>query len=158
VVNGYSLKRDKGSKAVMAMLDIPIEGNIVPMSWFTHITYPNGKPNANAVLILADIVYWYRPIEIRDERTSKVVGYAKKFEGEWLQRTHKEAGEVFGFTPKQAKDAIDCLERHGVIRKHIATTVITKSGKALGNVPYIELVPARLREITTPLISQTPRT
>ena len=50
-----------GNRIVDEVGRINISGNIIPMVWFQAIRYPNGKPNVNAIIILADIVYWYRP-------------------------------------------------------------------------------------------------
>ena len=47
-------------------------GNVIPMVWFKTIRYPNGAPNNNAIHILADIVYWYRPKEERDVMQRKI--------------------------------------------------------------------------------------
>lgn len=65
-------------KSVSEMASITISGNIVPPQWFKTITFENGKPDTNAILILSDIVYWHRPTEVRDERSGAVVGYRKK--------------------------------------------------------------------------------
>ena len=47
-------------------------GNIIPETWFYTIVNESGKPNMLAINILADIVYWYRPTEVRDEKTGKI--------------------------------------------------------------------------------------
>ena len=44
------------------------------MVWFKTIRYPNGVPHNNAIHILADIVYWYRPKEERDEESGQLIG------------------------------------------------------------------------------------
>ena len=41
---------------------LQITGNVIPTSWFRNITFANGKPHFVAITILAEIVYWYRPI------------------------------------------------------------------------------------------------
>ena len=43
------------------MYGMEITGNIIPSAWYKTITYENGKPNINAIMVLGDIVYWYRP-------------------------------------------------------------------------------------------------
>ena len=53
-----------------------LTGNIIPESWYHTIINENGKTNTLAILILADIVYWYRPTEERDETTLSV-SYSK---------------------------------------------------------------------------------
>nr|WP_232204056.1 hypothetical protein [Atopobium sp. oral taxon 810] len=40
----------------------------------------------DSALILADIVYWYRVTEVRDEQSGEVVGMRKKFRADMLQR------------------------------------------------------------------------
>ncbi len=47
--------------SVAEMVHIPITGNIVPPQWFQTITFESGKPDTNSILILSDILYWYRP-------------------------------------------------------------------------------------------------
>ena len=44
------------------------------MTWLKNILTEKGKPYLLAIMILADLVYWYRPSEIRDEGTGEVVG------------------------------------------------------------------------------------
>lgn len=46
-----------GNSIVDEMAKIRITGNIVNPNWFKTILYENGKPNLNAIVILADIVY-----------------------------------------------------------------------------------------------------
>lgn len=50
-----------GNEIVDAMGSINISGNIIPAVWYRTITKENGKPYLLAIVILADIVYWYRP-------------------------------------------------------------------------------------------------
>ena len=66
-----------GNKAVDAVGEMNLTGNIIPEAWYRTIT-KNGKPCSLAILLLADIVYWYRPTEHRDETTQNVI-YKKKF-------------------------------------------------------------------------------
>ena len=94
-----------GNRIVDEVGRINISGNIIPMVWFQAIRYPNGKPNVNAIIILADIVYWYRPTEIRDEITGQVVGRRKKFRDDLLQRSYGQISELFGLTKKQVVTA-----------------------------------------------------
>lgn len=53
-----------GNEIVDAMGSINISGNIIPAVWYRTITKENGKPYLLAIVILADIVYWYRPSEV----------------------------------------------------------------------------------------------
>lgn len=69
---------------------INITGNIIPQIWYSKITRENGKPYLLAITLLADIVYWYRPSEQRDEQTGKVIGWRKRFKGDLLQKTYQQ--------------------------------------------------------------------
>lgn len=135
-----------GNRIVDEVGRINISGNIIPMVWFRAIRYPNGKPNVNAIIILADIVYWYRPTEIRDEITGQVVGRHKKFRDDLLQRSYGQISELFGLTKKQVVTAVNTLEQMGVIKRKFRNMRI--NGQFVSNVLYLELVPQRLLEIT----------
>lgn len=137
-----------GNRIVDEVGRINISGNIIPMVWFQAIRYPNGKPNVNAIIILADIVYWYRPTEIRDEITGQVVGRRKKFRDDLLQRSYGQISELFGLTKKQVVTAVNALEQMGVIKRNFRNMRI--NGQFVSNVLYLELIPQRLHEITYP--------
>ena len=49
---------ETGSLTVDCMSRLQISGNVIPVSWYKTIRKPTGKPNLNAIIILADIVYW----------------------------------------------------------------------------------------------------
>ncbi|WP_330554493.1 hypothetical protein [Schaedlerella arabinosiphila] len=56
-----------GNPTVDRMGCMQLTGYVIPVSWYRTIRKPNGRSNLAAVLILADIVYWYRAVEVRDE-------------------------------------------------------------------------------------------
>ena len=70
------------TKEVESIGSISFEGNIIPMEWFNHILCDSGKPDAIAIMILSDIVYWYRPTIVRNESTGTIIGYRKKFKAD----------------------------------------------------------------------------
>jgi len=123
-------------------------GNIIPMIWFKTIRYPNGAPNNNAIHILADIVYWYRPKEERDEESGQLVGMKKKFRDDYLQRSYDQMADTFGLSKKQVTEAVKALEKMGIVKRIFKT--IHVRGQILNNVLFIELVPKRLYEVTFP--------
>ena len=124
-----------------------LEGQVVPWQWFGVLKFPNGKPDMNAIMILADIVYWYRPTVVRDEDTGQVVEVKKRFKADLLQRSYQAWAEQFGMSKRQATDAMTRLERdYGVIRRHFRT-VETSNGR-LANVLFIEPIPDRIHAIT----------
>ncbi len=122
-------------------------GNIIPETWYQTIVNEKGKLNTIAVLILSDIVYWYRPTEIRDEHTLSV-SYQKKFSADLLQRSYEQLCNKFNISKKQARDALIILENLNVIKRHLRT-VNTPNG-ALGNVMFIELLIDGLIKVTYP--------
>lgn len=123
-------------------------GNVIPMVWFKTIRYPNGAPHNNAIHILADIVYWYRPKEERDEESGQLIGMKKKFRDDYLQRSYDQMADTFGLSKKQATEAVKALENMGIIKRILKT--IQVKGQILNNVLFIELIPQRLYEVTFP--------
>ena len=136
-----------GNTIVDQISEMNFTGNIIPAEWFRTLRGPNGKPMLLAIDILSDILYWYRPTEIRDERTGALVGYKKKFKKDFLQRSYRQIEDQFGVSKKQAMLALDFLCRKGVIKKHLVDET-TKDGMKLHNNMYLELVPEKLKEIT----------
>lgn len=130
-----------------------ITGNVVPMSWFSTLKKKtekrDPKPYLLAIMILSDIVYWYRPVEIRDEATGTVVQRQRKFKSDKFQRSSQQYAEMFGVSQRQASDALSFLVDIGVISLEYRS-FITDAGVPLSNVQYIELIPERLRDLTYP--------
>ena len=104
-----------GSVTVDRMSRLHISGNIIPVTWYKTIRKSTGKPNLNAIIILADIVYWYRPTEVRDEMTGELVGLKKKFHADLLQRSYQQIADQFGITKRDATNAVVELEKMKVI-------------------------------------------
>ena len=136
-----------GNAAVDAMGYINITGNITPNTWYKTITRENGKPNLLAISLLSDIVYWYRPEEIRDERSGNTIGWKKRFKGELLQKSYKDYIKFFGESKRSIRAALDYLESLGVIKK-IFRDIETETGNIIYNVMYIELFPQVLEKLT----------
>jgi hypothetical protein len=135
------------TKEVEQIGQINFTGNITPGSWYEHLRRPNGKPYTIAIVLLGEIVYWYRPTEIRDEATGKIVGLRKKFKADLVQRSYGSFVEQFGFTKRQVKAALKFLEEQGVISLNFRHITI-QDGRKLPNVLFIGIYPARVREIT----------
>lgn len=138
-----------GNPIVDAVGKLNITGNIIPEAWYSTVKNSKGKTSPLAILILADIVYWYRPTEIRDESTQEVK-FTKKFhDRDYLQRSYNQITEKFGISSKQARDALIVLEQLNVIKRHFRT-ITTKSGLKLSNVMFLELFPDALKKLTFP--------
>ena len=136
-----------GSTAVDAMGRIRITGNVIPPRWYREILRDNGRPDHLAVTLLSDIVYWYRPVEVRDEITGQVIGLRKKFKGDLLQKTYEQYANQFGESKRTIKAALDRLEALGLIKK-VFRDIVLESGMKIPNVMYIAIHPGRIEEIS----------
>ena len=130
--------KGSGNEIVDMVGRISITGNIIPQIWYKTITHPSGKPYLEAIVILSDIVYWYRPTEVRDERTGEVIAYRKRFKADLAQQ--------FGISKREATNAVVALEKIGVVRRHLRT--IDVNGTKTANVLFLELVPKVLLALT----------
>lgn len=110
---------------VMAIGQLNISGNVTPANWWKHIRLPSGRPDATAIALLSEIVYWYRPTEVRDEHTGALLGYRKRFQGDKLQRSYQAFAEQFGFGKRETADALKRLRDASFI-----TTGFTHCGNA----------------------------
>lgn len=131
---------------VDALDGMEFKGNIIPAAWYKTVLTAKGKPDSIAIILLSDIVYWYRPQEVRDEAIGELIGIRKKFEADLLQRSYDQFANHFGYTKAQVKSAVVRLENLGVIR--IVFRTLEVGGQKLSNVMFIELIPERLRELT----------
>jgi DnaD/phage-associated family protein len=147
-MKGYDIGNNT---TVIKMASLHITGNIIDLKWFKHLTLENGKPDSLGILLLGDIVYWYRPIEVRDEETGLITGYRKKFAADKLQRSYGAFAEAYGYTKDQVKDALKRLEDAKVIDLDFRHPVI--NDVKFGNLLFIGLNVDRLAEISTPLPS-----
>ena len=138
-----------GNEIVDAMGSINISGNIIPAVWYRTITKENGKPYLLALVILADIVYWYRPSEVRDQGTGHILGWKKKFSDDLLRQSYQYYADLFGESKKTVKTAMDKLEKLQVIRREFRT-VSYGDGLVCNNVMYVELKPDMLYQLTFP--------
>ena len=127
-----------GIDSVDKLYGAPVSGNLVRPAWCHKIVGKNGKPNMNAVMILAEIVYWYRPKVERIEGDQHDVQLKKKFKADLLQLSYRRIMNEFNLTRDQCKRALDLLESMGLIKRHYKT-VDLNDGSKLGNVMYIEL-------------------
>lgn len=137
-----------GNQTVDILGTINFSGNVIPASWFKTITKADGKAHLLAIVILADIVYWYRPQEVRDENTGMLIGYRKKFKSDLLQRSYDSIADFVGEGKQPVRRAVKLLENLGVIRVEFRT--INANGKRCNNVMFIDLNADKLYDITYP--------
>ena len=142
------LEYSTGNETVDAMASIQFTGNVIPQIWYKQIVRDNGKPHLLAISILADIVYWYRPTEIRDSGTGSFLGFKKKFKGDLLQRSYQQFADMFGESKRTVTEAVVRLESLGIIKRIFKT--IDVGGMLYNNVLFIQLNPNKLYDITYP--------
>ncbi len=138
-----------GNSVVDAMGSLNITGNVIPAIWYKTVLKENGKPYLLAIAILADIVYWYRPMEMRNQATGQILGWKKKFSGDILRQSYQYYADLFGESKKTVKAAIDRLEELCVVRREFRT-VSYGEGLISNNVMYLELIPGQLYQLTYP--------
>lgn len=141
-----------GHDVVDQVGSVHLEGNVLPTNWFNSFRLENGKPDVNAVILLSEIVYWHRPTVVRDEDTGQVIRIKKKFKADLLQRSYQSFSDQFGFSKQQVKEALDRLEKFGVIKRHFRT--IEANNQKYNNVLFIELITPVLFEVTTLSLSK----
>ena len=126
-------------------------GNIIPHSWWTHPKLQrNGKPFYQAIILLGDIVYWFRPTIKRDEATGRDIGFGQKFRADLLQRSRERFGELFGLSKQEVSDALKWLDQAGLIRREYRT--ISSSGMIISNVLHIGVNAQNIKDISAPII------
>jgi len=144
------------NETVIKIGQLNFQGNIIDDGWIKNLTYENGKPNMNAIMILSEIVYWYRPVIEKDELTGRILGVKKKFKSDMLQKSYQALADRFGISKRQAKAACDYLKDRGLIR--IEFRDIVKDGHILNNVMFVEPIPEKIKEIssmyTQPIIEE----
>ena len=116
---------------------IHFEGNIIPHPWYQRITLESGKPDLPAIIILAEIIYWYRPYQTLDKRGKPLL--RKHFDGDMFQCTAAYFETKFGLTKDQARKALKRLEDAGYIRREYRS--IVQQGILRNNIMFIEPVP-----------------
>ena len=132
---------------------IHFEGNIIPHPWYQRITLESGKPDLPAIIILAEIVYWYRPYQTLTKDGKPIL--RKHFDGDMFQCSAAYFEAKFGFTKTQARRAIARLEEGGLIRREFRDVVI--QGILRNNITFIEPVPLAIMAITHPSTAVTER-
>jgi hypothetical protein len=123
---------------------IHFEGNIIPHPWYQRITLESGRPDLPAIIILAEIVYWYRPYQTLDKRGKPLL--RKHFDGDMFQCTAAYFETKFGLTKDQARKALKRLEDAGYIRREYRS--IVQQGILRNNIMFVEPMPLAILAIT----------
>jgi hypothetical protein len=149
---GYQLNpADESSRVVRELSHLDFGGNIIPRNWYRNLTTiirNNEQPYLVAIVILAEIVYWYRPIVTSDDGSNGET-IRKRFKGDLLQLSRRLFEKKFGFSLRQIDTALSYLEDEQLIER-VLRTITTKDGRRIPNVMHIRLNFERLMEITDP--------
>ena len=141
-MKGYPINR-----VVSELIGFNFTGNVVPRSWYEVITRENGKAYPLAILILAETVYWYRPIEVKNEHKNGEAQFAKKFSADKWQISYRALADKFCVSKGQIKTAIKRLESLGIIDCEFRN--IHVAGQILNNVLFIGLNVEMFKSITS---------
>lgn len=142
--------REAPTAEVSAMGKLNFTGNVIPHTWRDHIRKPDNRAKTGSVVdlegtvILAWIVWWYRPSDVIDEETKQWLGWKKKFWGDKLQASYSDIAEQTGLTKLQTRAAIERLETAGII-----TTEFRHTAQA-SNMLYIGINVEKIIEISYP--------
>lgn len=136
------------TKEVREIGEMHFEGNVIPHNWYHHIKdETTGKPELEAIIILSEILYWFRPVYVRDEGNGEILEVKKRFKGDALQKNKKQFAKQFGMTERKAQDSLALLEKLGLITREYR--LIENDDKiVIANVLFIKIVPERIKEIT----------
>jgi len=136
----------KFNPVVKAVSRLDFSGNLVPLSWLQHIRTEHGRVDLGAVIILSEIVFWYRWRIVRDERTGNIARVEQRFRGPRFTRSIRAWSSGFGLTIKQVRRSLATLKRLGVLK---VTLEAQQQPGALACLGY-EPVPSVLELITYP--------
>ncbi len=120
-------------------------GILIPSNWEKNIKFPNGKVDHSACRILAEIVYWYRPVSLKDINTAET-SLHRKYKSDLLQKSYEQLEASTGYTKRECREAIVRLEGMGLIERVFRT--IDANGFKISNVLYIKIFTKNIKEIT----------
>ena len=111
-------------------------GNIIHDEWYVRFTNGRGSPDLPLISILSEIVYWYRPKEIRDPITGQI-SYVPKFPEDIWQTSYAHFERKFGFNREKIRKVLVKLETMGIITRIFRN--VTLRGQEYNNRLFIDL-------------------
>ena len=114
-----------------------LSGNSIPNHWWGMITLPSGHCDLLAIAILSEIIYWYRPTEIRCPESGETLGFTRKFDGPLYQRSYSSLAAKFKCSVRGVKAACYRLKALGLLDIVVKHGVRTNGGSVLNNVTYL---------------------
>ena len=135
--------------------------SLIPWPWYEHVTITKKNrynqevkyPDLLGLTILSYVVYWYTPTVDVDEVSQRTNTPRRKFKADKLQCGYQELMNRFHASKEQVRLAVGRLSDAGMITVELRT-VHTKQS-ILSNVMFIEPIPARIAEISTPPLELT---
>jgi hypothetical protein len=149
------------TNTVHQMGQLNFVGNIIPHVWYERLTKKKQvgrarteveRPYLEAIIILSEACYWYRPRITRDERTGGIQSVDRKFKADKWQCSYQQLADTFGLGKEQARNAVKWLEKKGLITTELRN--FKAAGQVLSNVLFIEPVPSEIARLND--LSQTP--
>jgi hypothetical protein len=107
----------------------------IPNSWYSHLLDAKGHVYSDAILVLSEIINWYRLIPVYDRSTKKIIGYQKKFKLDLLQKSYKDFEDKFCFSKEKTRRILDFLIQKKLIYKEMRT--LKSKSLVLSNVMFI---------------------
>lgn len=123
--------KNTGNDIVDAMSRLNISGLVIPHSWLKTVTMESGKLDIKAIILLSDIVGWYQLSESYEDL---------------LQISYSQIERKLGFTKKEARRALQTLERLDVVHKGFRTENVR--GRLCNNIMYLTLNVEALERLT----------
>ena len=76
-----------------------------------------------------------------------MIGYARRFKADRLQRSYSAFADLYGFTKRQVQDAVYRLVSAGLVVRELRTVTI-ESGAKIFNVVYLAPIASAINAIT----------
>lgn len=114
-----------GHPIVDAIGGMKFIGHTIPHAWWkapallSDASKRDPRVNTVAVILLADICYFFRPMYDIDPATNQIANVRRQFAGNDLQYDYKAKAAHFGLTKRQVQDAVGFLEKRGLIKRRV---------------------------------------
>ena len=139
------LTKGTATDDVLAIGKLNFIGNIIPNSWYDKLKLESGKTDSVSLLLLSEIVYWYRPAEVRSEKGNSY-SFNKRFKSDLLQKGYTDLSNKFGFSTKQIRESLKRLESMGLIKRVFRTIIIGDTPAPNGM--FIQIFPNAIAALT----------
>lgn len=156
------MKQRDVTAEVKAVSELRYYGDCIAHGWSKHIgkwhaakkrgsdeTRKVWRSRPFAQRLLARVLWMYQPTPITNESTGEVVGYRRKFHGDYWRIAFKELAEEFGCSTRTLYDELELLRKLGLVR----TLAVRQAAKADG----VKRSPLYVIPITQAIAKITPR-